>query len=112
MFDRLVGRILKKEGKARGRIDVSLVDDKEIRKLNRRFRGKDKPTDVLAFSYDQKGMLGDVIISEEMTGRNAKKYGAAYRDELKRLVIHGVLHVLGCDHGRKMRHAEKVYAKF
>lgn len=94
-----------------GRVDVSLVNDRTIRRLNRSFRRKDKPTDVLAFRYGEKGILGDVVISKDTALRNAKRYGVSYRRELKRLVIHGVLHVLGYDHGRKMSHAEEIYAK-
>lgn len=110
MFERLVKRIIKAE-KKNGKIDVSFVDDKKIRMLNRKFRKKDKPTDVLAFPYDEGKVLGDVIISRDTTKKNAKRYGVPYRDELKRLVIHGTLHVLGYDHGRKMSRAEKIYAK-
>ena len=108
---RLIEKVLRAE-KARGRIDVSLVNDREIRKLNREFRKKDKPTDVLSFAYDQKGILGDVVISRDTAKRNAKQFGLTYRKELKRLIIHGILHVLGYDHGRKMSYAEKIYAQF
>lgn len=110
MFKKLVEKMLKRE-KIAGGIDVTLVNDKKMRALNRRFRKKDRPTDVLSFSYGEKGVLGDVIISRDTTRRNARRYGISYRDELRRLVIHGVLHVLGYDHGREMRHAEKIYAQ-
>lgn len=81
-----------------------------MRELNKKFRQKDKPTDVLSFNYDGK-LLGDVIISRETTRRNAARYGVSYGDEVKRLVIHGTLHVLGYDHGRAMSDAEKIYSK-
>ncbi|MFH1347317.1 MAG: rRNA maturation RNAse YbeY, partial [Candidatus Margulisiibacteriota bacterium] len=45
------------------------------------------------------------------TKRNAQRYGVSYREEMTRLVIHGVLHLLGYEHGRKMRHAEEIYKK-
>jgi probable rRNA maturation factor len=111
MYSKLVRRIIKDE-KAQGKIDVSLVDDRLIHQLNKKFRHKDKPTDVLAFPYGETGVLGDVIISRPTTERNAKRFGVTYRQELKRLVIHGALHVLGYDHGRKMSDAEKIYAQF
>lgn len=98
MFRKLIEKILKKENAA-GRIDVVLADDREIRELNRKFRGKNKATDVLSFAYDEGNILGDVVVSK------------LYRKEFKRLVIHGVLHILGYEHGRKMGHAEKIYAK-
>jgi len=111
VLEMLVRRIIKEEG-LKGKVDVSLVDDDEIKKLNRKFRKKDRPTDVLAFSYDGDKLLGDVIISRETARRNARRFGVPLGSEMKRLVVHGVLHVLGYDHGRKMSHAEKIYAKF
>jgi len=110
MYHELVRRIVKRE-KRRGTIDVSLVDDRTIHRLNKQFRHKDKPTDVLAFSYGAQGVLGDVIVSRPTTERNARRFGVSYRAELKRLVIHGALHVLGYDHGRKMSRAEKIYTE-
>lgn len=110
MFEQLIKKIIKGE-KKQGEIDLSFVADRKIHELNKKFRKKDRPTDVLSFNYDGK-ILGDVIISRETTRRNAKKYGVAYHDEVKRLVIHGTLHVLGYDHGRRMRHAEEIYSKF
>ncbi len=94
MFERLVKKIIKRE-KFAGRIDVTLVSGAKMRALNRRYRKIDKSTDVLSFSYGEDGVMGDVFIAEKD----------------KRLVIHGVLHVLGYDHGRKMSHAEKIYEK-
>ena len=115
MFEQLVKKIVKAE-KAAGQIDVSLVNDRVIRKLNRDFRKKDKPTDVLAFPYGKDelsaGVIGDVIISRDTARRNARRYGASYQQEMKRLVIHGVLHVLGYDHGKEMSHAEKTYSQY
>ena len=110
MFDRLAQKILKRE-KAKGKINIKLMGDGEIRELNRKFRKKDKATDVLAFPLKEEGILGDIAISTETTGRNAKRYGISYKSELKRLVVHGVLHLLGYDHGRKMSDAEKIYQK-
>ena len=81
MFEPLVKKIVRAE-KASGKIDVSLVNDQLIRKLNRDFRKKDKPTDVLAFPYGEEelaqGVIGDVIISRDTTRRNARSYGVSY----------------------------------
>ncbi len=109
-FEALIKRIIKGEQR-KGAVDLSFVGDKKIQELNKRFRKKDKPTDVLSFNYDEGKVLGDVIISRETTRRNARRYGVSYLDEVKRLVIHGTLHVLGYDHGRRMRHAEEIYSK-
>ena len=108
MFDSLVKKILKRE-RVKGKINIVLVKDKEIRRLNKRFRKKDKATDVLAFPMGEEGILGDIAISTETTKKNAKRYGASYKSELKRLVVHGVLHLLGYDHGKRMSNAEKIY---
>jgi len=111
LFDKLIKRILKKE-KVRGIISLVLVDDKKIRRLNKQFRKKDKATDVLAFPFGEEGILGDIAISVAMARRNAKKFGVTYQQELKRLVVHGVLHLLGYNHGKEMNHAAQVYEKF
>ncbi|MFC1568204.1 rRNA maturation RNase YbeY [Candidatus Margulisiibacteriota bacterium] len=108
MFKVLINRILKKE-KAGGEVNLVLLNDAEIRKLNRKYRGKDKATDVLAFPMNEDGIVGDIAISTETARKNARRFGVNYREEMKRLVIHGTLHLLGYDHGEKMRHAEKIY---
>ena len=108
MFEDLIRKVLKAE-KAKGKINLRLMKDKEIRELNRKFRKKDKPTDVLAFPMGEEGVLGDIAISTETAKRNARLFGVSYEREMKRLVVHGALHLLGYDHGRKMRRAEEIY---
>jgi len=110
MFEKLAQKIVKKE-KGSGKVNILIMNDKEIHKLNKQFRNKDKPTDVLSFFMGEEGVLGDIAVSKETTLKNAKKYGATYSQELKRLIIHGTLHLLGYNHGEKMRHAEKTYQK-
>jgi len=82
---------------------LSLVDDASIRSLNRQYRGKDKPTDVLSFALDgpagePERMLGDVVISVETARRQAAGYDAPIQREIYRLLIHGLLHLKGHDH--------------
>jgi len=88
-------------------LSLTLVDDEAIRELNRDHRGKDKPTDVLSFPMFEPGeaphagverMLGDVVISIETARRQAAEYDATLQRELYRLLIHGLLHVMGHDH--------------
>ncbi len=110
IFDGLIRKVLKAE-KAKGKINLRLMKDKEIRELNRKFRKRNKPTDVLAFPMGEEGILGDIAVSTEAASRNAKRFGVSYEQEMKRLVIHGTLHLLGYDHGRKMRDAEEIYQK-
>lgn len=88
---------------AHGAVNIVLVDDREIRRLNRRYRGKDKPTDVLSFSYlddedPDDAVVGDVFVSHETLARDARRLGVAVPDLALRLVVHGMLHVIGYDH--------------
>ncbi|MGH9803983.1 MAG: rRNA maturation RNase YbeY [Candidatus Acidiferrales bacterium] len=81
---------------------VALVGDNEIAALNRRYRGKAKPTDVLSFPASngnkRGGYRGDVVISVETARRNARRFGHSAGEEIKLLTLHGVLHLLGYDH--------------
>jgi len=84
-------------------LSVLLCDDVFIRELNRGYRGKDKPTDVLSFPLVDdnavgKRMLGDVVISVETAGRQAQKHGKTLLDEATTLLVHGILHLLGYSH--------------
>jgi len=107
--------IVKKENKS-GIISIVITDDENIRELNKTYRKIDSATDVLSFEMGEDGILGDIIISYETAQRNAKRYGKSLGDEMKRLVVHGVLHLLGFDHKntyerKKMRLKEDQYAK-
>lgn len=84
-------------------ISLTLVNDGAIRDLNRTHRGKDKPTDVLSFPLEpepfaNEKLLGDIVISIDTARRQAADYDAPLQRELERLMIHGLLHVLGHDH--------------
>lgn len=84
-----------------GEVNVLITSNAKIRRLNREFRGKDKPTDVLSFPITQNGMhqlAGDIAISEEIARRNAKALGHSLENELKILLLHGLLHLAGHDH--------------
>lgn len=80
---------------------VILCSDYMIRKLNKRYRGKDKATDVLSFYFGDRDLLGEVYISPQRAKVQARRYGVSYEDELKRLLIHGLLHLMGYDHIKK-----------
>jgi len=109
-----VKKILK-DKKRDGEISITFVDNKTIRKLNKRYRGKDLPTDVLSFELNNSEfIIGDIYISEEIARIQAKDNGYSLFDEIFLLVIHGVLHLLGYDHNtmkesRKMRKEEEKY---
>ena len=81
---------------------IVLTDDSAIRRLNRRWRGKDEPTNVLAFPALQQaspqGSLGDLIIAYETLAREAKAEGKLFSHHLAHLAVHGFLHLCGYDH--------------
>ena len=81
-------------------LSISFVGHDRMRNLNRRWKGRRAPTDVLAFPLAGPGqsLAGDVYVCPWMAARNARALGVPLRQELARLVIHGVLHVLGYDH--------------
>jgi len=82
-----------------GEIALVLTGDRAMRRLNRRFRGKDAPTDVLSFpGVGCEAGLGDVVISIDSAARNARGLRRTLPQELDVLALHGFLHVLGYDH--------------
>ncbi|HNV04227.1 MAG TPA: rRNA maturation RNase YbeY [Vicinamibacterales bacterium] len=85
---------------ARGEVVVAFVSDAHIRDLNRRYRGKDAVTDVLAFPSDEPGLLGDIAIAAGAARRQAAAAGHAFGVEARVLALHGLLHLLGYDHER------------
>jgi len=87
--------------KLRGVVNVLITSSRELRALNRRFRGKDQPTDVLSFvpeSVFVDALAGDIAISAEIAKQNARGLGHSEAHEIKILVLHGVLHLAGYDH--------------
>jgi probable rRNA maturation factor len=78
-----------------GEVDILIATSKRLRDLNRRFRRKDKPTDVLSFP---RASGGDIAISVQIARDNAQRYGHSFANELKILVLHGLLHLAGYDH--------------
>ncbi len=80
-----------------GSFGARFASDREMRRVNRGFRGKDKTTDVLSFPGEE-GHLGDVLISVPTARRQAAEAGHGVDRELKVLLLHGVLHCLGYDH--------------
>jgi probable rRNA maturation factor len=91
-------------GHSSAELSVLLCDDRFIRELNLRFRGIDAPTDVLSFEQDSRTfghgpILGDVVISLDTARRQARRRSVAESAELRELLLHGILHLLGRDHG-------------
>jgi probable rRNA maturation factor len=87
--------------RTRGTVSIALVSDQRVRALNRRYRGIDRPTDVLSFpSQNVNDFLGDIVIARGVARRQARALGHPESTELKVLALHGLLHLLGYDHER------------
>ncbi len=113
-IERVARELLAAAGEADASLSLSFVGDAAIRRLNREHRGKDRATDVLSFPLLDQGarraaggraapgeperLLGDIVISVDAAARQAAGYGATLGAEIDRLLIHGVLHLLGHDH--------------
>jgi probable rRNA maturation factor len=102
----------------RGAVTVLITSSRELQTLNRRFRHKDAPTDVLSFPSDMvatRHFAGDVAISAEIAARNARRLGHSTADEVKILTLHGLLHLAGydheSDHGRMARREQRLRKK-
>jgi probable rRNA maturation factor len=98
-----------------GSVSITFVGEMRMRTLNRSYRGKDRVTDVLSFAAQEGDMplphtdLGDMFIAPKQIARQAKMYAVPYKEEMARMIVHGVLHLLGYDHERP-RDAKKMFA--
>ncbi len=98
----LAHKILNAVGLEKTELSILITSDEEIRELNRLYRNKDKATDVLSFPMGEEiggwKLLGDVVISIDTARVQAKELGISLEEEVKRLLIHGIVHLLGYDH--------------
>ena len=107
-------RLLAALGCADAELSLVLVSDTVMHRLNRIWRGADRPTDVLAFAQREgaggapDGLLGDVVISVDTARRQALAHGHSLGVESDRLLVHGVLHLLGYDHERSAGEARRM----
>ena len=99
-------------------VSVSLVDDAQIQELNRRYLGRDKATNVLAFSMREGDfvalhpqVLGDVVISVDTARRQSNRFGLKEPEMIVLLMIHGILHLVGYDHEGKKKGANEMAKK-
>jgi len=111
LTDTALAKFVSRAGRAvglRGVVNVLVTGNRELRALNRRFRGKDKPTDVLSFAPEPfisesaliNRLAGDIAISAEIAKQNARRLDHSAAQEIKVLALHGVLHLAGYDHDR------------
>ncbi len=102
------------EKKLSGIIELALVDNSKIRSLNRIWRGKNKITDVLSFAWTEEKkitgeMLGQIFISYPRILKQSKEYNVPVKEELARMITHGLLHLAGYKHGQT-KNAKKMFA--
>lgn len=96
---RAAARALAAVGRPAGEVEIDLVDDLEIRRLNEQFRGIRRRTDVLAFPLEVRDspLVGQIVISVETAQRQARRIGVPLATELDLLTTHGILHLIGYD---------------
>jgi probable rRNA maturation factor len=113
----LLRKALQTLGLHKAELSILFVNDDRMKRLNRQYRGIDRTTDVLSFPqedtfpFDGQGagadiVLGDIVINLHKAERQAKENGLTLNEELKRLLVHGLLHLLGYDH-EKSGYAER-----
>lgn len=102
----------------KGDVSILLTSNREMRRLNRSFRGKDKPTDVISFPAMEvvsKEFAGDLAISVDIAATNARRLGHSAQEEVHVLILHGLLHLAGYDHeqddGEMARKEEQLRSK-
>lgn len=115
---RVAKKVLMGENKVKEELSIAVVDKKEMEELNSRYRGKQEPTDALAFVWNQKFPvagnlieLGEVVICPEKIRENAEKYNVEFEKELEKVLIHGILHLIGYDHEKSKADATKMRKK-
>ncbi len=85
------------------------VNSAEIRRLNKKFRDKDRATDVLSFAPVEPDSLGELVFCPQVIRKQAFEHGLSYRDELLYMLIHGILHLLGYEHEKSDKQARVMY---
>ena len=105
MYDRIKNDILGKKYS----LSVAFIGEKKSREINKRYRGKNKPTNILAFALRKNE--GEILLCRPVIRRESKKFLKTYEEFLQYLVIHGMLHLEGMRHGSIMEKAEKFYCQ-
>ena len=101
-------KVLMSENKKDAELSIALVGQGRIRELNRKYRGKNRVTDILSFP-DEEG--GELVICLSEVKRNAKKYKLTFQQELAKVLIHGTLHLLEYEHEKTRVQADKMAQK-
>ncbi|MCX6780148.1 MAG: rRNA maturation RNase YbeY [Candidatus Magasanikbacteria bacterium] len=112
-LQKLVNALSKKEKKIKGIVEVNVIGDGEMAKLNFKFRGKKYPTDVLSFVWGSDGFipspyLGQIYICPAQIKRQSKEMGISEKEESARMFVHGLLHLAGHEHS-EVKEAKKMF---
>ncbi|MEK7569813.1 MAG: rRNA maturation RNase YbeY [Patescibacteria group bacterium] len=105
MYERVKSDILGKEYS----LSLAFISSKRSREINKKYRGVDKPTNVLAFPYSRQE--GEILLTPSVIGKEAQALGKSQKEWERYLVIHGMLHLKGMRHGSKMEEAEEKYSQ-
>lgn len=119
-FSTVAKKVLLGENRETETVSLAFVDKTEMQKLNRKFRKKNKPTDVLSFSAQggpawggesENNFLGEIIICPDVVKENAEKYKVSAKSEMLKVFVHGILHLCGYDHEKSEKEAEEMESK-
>ena len=114
LLKRIAESVLKEEDIKEGSLSIVLVGAGRMRALNKRYRKKNRVTDVLSFERSNRfpsaseNEIGEIVICLQQVKKNAKKFNLDYNKELSRVLIHGILHLLGYDHETEKKEADKM----
>ena len=118
--------VLESEEKRESDLSITLIGPGKMRNLNKRYLGKNRVTDVLAFGQNQKSKtknqkfpiipkggldVGEIVICLREVKKNAKKFKSSFKKELTRVLIHGILHLVGYDHEKNEKEAKEMEEK-
>ena len=103
---RVAKKVLKDENRKEINLSIAFIGEARMRKLNKKYRGKNKVTDVLSFGQG----LNEIVVCLREIKKNAKTYNSTFKKELARVLIHAILHLSGYDH-KKMQDKEEYYVK-
>lgn len=121
---KITEKVLTEEGKKEGDLSIALVGPGRMKKINKNYRGKSRATDILSFPeskirlkqfrigpLQKSKSLGEIVICLREVKKNAKRYKTDFKTELSRVLIHGLLHLLGYDHKKPEKEAQKMEEK-
>jgi len=113
---KIVEFLSKNERKIKGEVEINIIGNKEIKKINKIYRGIDSPTDVLSFAWQEEkslknsNFLGQIYLSVQRIKTQSKEYKVSEKEEFSRMLIHGLMHLVGFDH-QKEGEAKKMFQK-